>query len=82
MNRNEYKLELKAINLSTLINMVLLYDWNRWKTVADADNLHHEQKKWFSKYYPIMYPSWSSKCFICYFIYLIGLANILKLLVK
>ena len=31
--------------------MVLLYDWKRWRIVANADNSHHKQKKWFSKYY-------------------------------
>ena len=25
--------------------MVLLYDWKRWRIVANADNSHHKQKK-------------------------------------
>ena len=48
--------------------MVLLYDWKRWRIVANADNLHHKQKKWSSKYYPIKYPyDWISGLFIHYF---------------
>ena len=49
--------------------MVLLYDWKRWRIVANADNSRHKQKKWFSKYYTITHPTWSSVLFI-YFIYL------------
>ena len=62
--------------------MVFLYDWKRWQIVANADNSYHKQKMFFSKY-PNMYPTWLSKSFIYYyFINLLRLANILKLLVK
>ena len=49
--------------------MVLLYDWKRWRIVANADNSHHKQKKWFSKY-PILYPTWSVKFFNYWLFYL------------
>ena len=40
---------------------MLPFDWKSWRIFANADNSHHKQKNWFSKYYPIMYPTWSSK---------------------
>ena len=43
--------------------MALLYHWKRWRIVANSDNSHHKQNKWFSKYYLIMYPAWSSVLF-------------------
>ena len=36
--------------------------------MTNADNSYHKQKKQFSKY-PLMYPTWLSKSFIIYFIY-------------
>ena len=51
------------------IDMVLLYDWKGWRIGTNNDNSHHKEKKWCSKYYPIMYLTWSSKCFINYFLF-------------
>ena len=57
----------------TMINMVLLYYWKRWRIVANwnIDNSYHKQKKWFSKYYP----AWSIKCFIYYLLFYLFLSG-------
>ena len=51
---------------------MLLYDQKRWRIVANADNSHQKQKKWFGKSYLIMYLTWSRSVLfiIYYFIYL------------
>ena len=49
--------------------MGLLYDWKDWRILANTNNPCHKEKKWFSKYYPIMQSTWFSKCFIYYLLF-------------